>query len=108
MTMKVFKRHAALAACAGLAVIAGTTATGLTTSSRQPVRLHWDWATDAPKYGAAGGGQHQNEKQNRRDRVGMVRDFSSRQVIFPEVVPAHVAERVRNEPRFWQQYLHRH
>lgn len=102
MTVKNFIGHYAAGVAAFGAVIAITTTTGYTTSSKQAVRLHWDWATDAPKYAAAGG------KQGKRQRVGMVRDFNSRQVIFPEVVPAHVVERVRNEPRFWQQYLHRH
>jgi len=38
----------------------------------------------------------------------MVRDFSSRHVIFPEVAPAALVDRIRNDPRAWQQYLHRH
>lgn len=88
--------------CAVLMVAAATSTTGFTTSSRQAVRLHWDWSTDAPKYAAAPAGQ------GKRARVGMVRDFNSRQVIFPEVVSASIADKVRNEPRFWQQYLKRH
>jgi hypothetical protein len=45
---------------------------------------------------------------SKRVRVPLVRDFSHRQVIFPEVVPARVVDRVRNDSRFWQQYIARH
>jgi hypothetical protein len=45
---------------------------------------------------------------SKRPRVPLVRDFSHRHVIFPEVVPARVVDRVRNDSRFWQQYLARH
>jgi hypothetical protein len=38
----------------------------------------------------------------------MVQDFSSRQVIFPEVVPAGRASAIREDPRAWQQHLRRH
>ena len=102
MTVKVLVGQFAVAACVGLVVVAASSTTGFTTSNRQAVRLHWDWATDAPKYAGAAAGQ------GRRPRVGMVRDFNSRQVIFPEVVPASLVDKIRHEPRFWQQYLHRH
>jgi hypothetical protein len=42
------------------------------------------------------------------ERVPLVRDFTSRHVIFPEWVPANRVEAIRADPRAWQQYLRRH
>jgi hypothetical protein len=47
-------------------------------------------------------------RTGRRQRVPLVRDFSSAQVIFPEVVDEEIAGRVRRDARFRQQYLRRH
>jgi len=41
-------------------------------------------------------------------RVPMVSDFSSRQVVFPEVVPTGRVAAIRADARAWQQYLRRH
>jgi hypothetical protein len=42
-----------------------------------------------------------------RQRVPMVQDFSSGQVIFPDVVPADRVAAIRADPRAWQQQLRR-
>ena len=60
------------------------------------VRMKWDWTAAATD--AAG----------RRQRVPMIRDFSERQLISPEVVPARLVSKVSGSTRFWQQYLRRH
>lgn len=60
------------------------------------VRMTWDWT--APTVDKAG----------RRQRVPMVRDFSERYLIAPEVVPAGLVSTVSGSTRFWQQYLRRH
>src|SRR3954470_16916929 len=102
MTVKQILQHAAGGLCVGLTVIGVAGTTGFTTSNRQSVRLHWNWATDAPGYAESAAGQ------KGKPRVGMVKDFNSRQVIFSEMVPANVVDKVREDPRFYQQYLHRH
>src|SRR5262245_33964368 len=76
---------------------------GSTMSSGDRVRFHWDWATDARQSRAGA-----NAVSSKRERVPMVHDFSQRHVFFPEVVPAKNLERVRNDSRFWNQYLQRH
>lgn len=47
-------------------------------------------------------------RKGQRQRVPMIDDFSSRAVLFPEVVREDRADRVRRDARFQQQYLRRH
>src|SRR5262245_46658360 len=75
---------------------------GASVSNTDRVRFHWDWATQPMQSGA---GANASAK---RQRVPLVRDFSHRQVIFQENVPARMIDRVRNDSRFWLQYLERH
>ncbi len=65
--------------------------------SPRRVRLQWDWTTESSP--RAGGPKR---------RVPMIRDFSDRQVISPEVVPSELASKINGSTRFWQQYLRRH
>jgi hypothetical protein len=60
------------------------------------VRMTWDWTAEA------------TDRAGRRQRVPMVRDFSERQLIASEVVPARLVPTVSGNARFWQQYLRRH
>ena len=66
------------------------------------VRFHWDWATQPMQSGAGA------NSSARRQRIPLVRDFSHRQVIFQENVPARLMDRVQRDSRFWLQYLDRH
>src|SRR5262245_39426992 len=89
----------------GMAVLGGLLLTempGASISNADRVRFHWDWATQPMQSGA---GANSSAKHQ---RVPLVRDFSHRQVIFQENVPARVMDRVRNDSRFWLQYLERH
>jgi hypothetical protein len=90
----------------GIAVLAASLIVaempGASVSNAERVRFHWDWATQPMQSGAGANASSGHQ------RVPMVRDFSHRQVIFQERVPARVAERVRNDSRFWLQYLERH
>ena len=94
-------RGACLALCFGVVILAEMPGSTMTSGDR--VRFHWDWATDAMQSRAGA-----NAVTQPRQRVPLVRDFSHRQVFFPEVVPAKNIEKVRNDPRFWNQYLERH
>jgi hypothetical protein len=78
---------------------------GSTMAGGDRVRIRWDWATDAAPWAA---GQNASPGRSRRERVPLVTDFSSRQVIFPEVLPAKVANVVQRDARFMHQYLRRH
>ncbi len=60
------------------------------------VRMTWDWTAAA------------TDRAGRRRRVPMVRDFSERQLVASEVVPARLVPKVSGSARFWQQYLRRH
>jgi hypothetical protein len=75
---------------------------GASVSNADRVRFHWDWATQPMQSGAGA------NASSRRQRLPLVRDFSHRQVIFQENVPARVMDRLRNDSRFWLQYLDRH
>ena len=88
---------------AALAVVTTGEVTDATDLGRSSVRVRWDWATNIPRLAANGGAA-----QPARQRVPMVRDFSTRHVIFPESVPASRVNALRASSRAWQQYLHRH
>jgi hypothetical protein len=89
-----------------LAVLSGclllTEVPGASTSNADRVRFHWDWATHPMQSGAGA------NSSSRRQRIPLVRDFSHRQVIFQENVPARLMDRVQRDSRFWLQYLDRH
>lgn len=86
-----------------LAFFLGAELPGLTTSNRDRVRFHWDWATEPMQ--SKGNAQAAAAP---RQRIGLPEDFSHRAVFFPEVVPAKNLEKVQADPRFWHQYLRRH
>jgi len=77
---------------------------GKTASGQDRVRLHWDPTTEPMPLGTTAG----MPPSSKRQRVSLVRDFSHRHVIFSEAVPAAMLDKVRNDPRFWHQYLQRH
>jgi hypothetical protein len=95
------RRGIGLAMFCGLVVVAEMPAA--TTSNGDRVRFHWDWATQAMQSVAGA-----NAASPQHQRTGLVHDFSHRHVIFPEAVPAKLMDKVRNDPRFWHQYLARH
>jgi hypothetical protein len=92
----------------GLAVLCGVIAVahvpGKTASGEDRVRFHWDPSREPMQSGAMANMPPASKHQ----RIGLVRDFSHRHVIFSEAVPAKILGKVRNNSRFWQQYLARH
>jgi hypothetical protein len=97
-------RNAARAAAGVLAALAlaTTSRTGATGLGASRVPMNGMWAGwKAPLAAAANNGAGYQ-------RVPLVRDFTSRHVIFPEWVPASRVEAIRADPRAWQQYLRRH
>ncbi len=82
-------------ACALLWLVPAAAERPVAAGGDSRVRLTWDWAADADR-----GGRHQ--------RVPLIHDFTERQVISPEVVPAALVQQVGGNTRFWQQYLRRH
>ncbi len=83
-------------------ILAAQTA-GKTASGQDRVRFHWDPTTEPMQSGAAA-----KLPPSSKRRVSLVRDFSHRQVIFTEAIPAKMLDKVRNDSRFWHQYLERH
>jgi hypothetical protein len=103
LSMNRLGRRTAAGLAVAAALILAAQTPGKTASGQDRVRLHWDPSTE-PMPSEAG----KASRSSKRERVSLVRDFSHRHVIFSEAVPANLVDKIRNEPRFWQQYLERH
>jgi hypothetical protein len=82
--------------CALLWLVPATVERPAAADGDSRVRLTWDWVASS------------TDANGRHQRVPLVRDYTERHVISPEVMSARQAAQVGTSTRYWQQYLRRH